>query len=346
MKAFNVEIFTNTFEYKSSAQTEEVAYKYDYTDVEKNKIEINAKAEAGDYIVIYNDDLKIYGLVSGTEKGETTTVISYKPFNSYFDVDIFAFFHEGEKVEETLERLVRENYTDNDDEYQNIKGLDVITLTETPAEYGWTFADGKVNLFDVIQEAFTTYGIVCDFIIDRQEKEILLTIQKVEGGLFNIEPDLPNIIEKKIVIKEAKDTKNKVLFYNTENLSETAIYYKDADENITKNPLTRVLPVNFTTKEIKVSGKQTFEEKALAEAAKTLKATKYKNLMEFTVAEKDLLLRPLYRSVGQEAQVHIKDTVYKTVLTGYEYKENKAKLIFGTIRQELTKKLKRQWRES
>lgn len=344
MKVFNIEIFSNRFVYKSNAQTDEVKYKYDYTDVEKNSVEVNAEAAVGDYIVIYNDAQKYYGVITDVTKGAGTNKIQYKSFFQYMDVKILAKFNQEETVEETISRLVRENYIENEDNLQNVTGLDVVEVTETQAQYGWTFADGVVNLFDVIQEAFTTYGVVCDFAIDRQEKEILMLIEKVEGGEFHIEPDLKNILDRNIVLKKGRETANKILIYNEEDMDEQAIFYKDENEEITQNPTSRIQPVIFTTKAVKLSKDQLFIDKATAEAANNLKKTKYENLMEFIVEEDDLLIRPMYRLIGQEAVIHMNDKDYTTILTGYEYGEGKAKLIFGIIRNEITKLIKKKWR--
>lgn len=343
MRAYNIEVFSPSFHYKGSGQTDSVEYKYDYTDVEKNAVEIDIPADNGDYIVIYNDNLKIYGIVCDVSS-ETQKKIQYKPISKLFDTKILATFNATESVENTIQRLVEETYINNPDELQNVYGLNVESLTSTTAEYGWTFADGAVNLMDIVQEAFNTYGIVCDFIIDRQEKEITLTIEKVSGGEFYIEPNLPNILEKKIVIQQSKETVNKVVIYNEADISETAIFYKDLNEEITQAPEGRWTPVVFTTKSVKVGKNQTFLDRALAAAASTIKKTQYQNLMEFTVQADDLLLRPYYRSIGQQASIYVDGKIYSTILTGYEYKENQAKLIFGTIRQELTKQLKKKWR--
>lgn len=75
-------------------------------------------------------------------------------------------------------------------------------------------------------------------------------------------------------------------------------------------------------------------------AASIFAKNKYNNLIELTVRIDDPIVKPMQLKMGQKVEVIHDGTSYSTILTGREIEGGKVKLIFGTVRLELTKYLK------
>lgn len=345
MRVYNIEIFTPDFKYRDSTQVEDFEYSFDYMDIEKSKFKIPAyvKLQKGDYFRV--QDVDFCGIVTDIKERKDEKTISYKPFLKYLDVDLLVTFDSSKSVEDFLKSILDAEYVNNTDTYENIAGLTVEAKTTTAAVYGYDFNDGIHNLYDIFLYAFEVYGVVADFKVNPAEKSITCSIGKAAQELFTVEADLDNIFDRKIIIKEAKDTVNKIYIYNEEDLTQLATYYKGQDDMVSTSPDTRITPVIVKSEMIKIGTDETFEAAALAKAMSDLKSTKFENLIEIECQEDDLLIRPHTRYIGQEAAIIKNATSYSTVLTGYRYKSGKVTLIFGTIRLELTKILKKKWRK-
>lgn len=72
-------------------------------------------------------------------------------------------------------------------------------------------------------------------------------------------------------------------------------------------------------------------------AKRLFKTSKYKNLIELTVKKDDSMIKPLEMGIGQVVNVIHEGVSYSSVLTGKEISKGLVKLIFGTIRLDLTK---------
>lgn len=349
MKLYNVELFSPEFDYRSSAQVDAIEHVFDYMDVEKAKIKVPGQinAKKGDWIHITRGTFEADGILSEIKKQEQRTELQYKPFHKIFDIDTYVNMESlsGMTLERWLEQLIGGIYIHNDDTLQNIAGLETEVLSEHPEAALENYQTGVNNLYDIILDAFVVYGVVCDFRMDVQEKKLILRISSVTAEKFTVEADLDNVLEKNIIIKEAKESTNKLIIYNRENYSQKVIYYRNADNQITTEDSNRELPVVCDTVTVKVGTGRTFEETAEKKAGNTLKASVYDNLIEITVALDDELVRPTERVIGQQADIISGGICYHTILTGIEYDEDKIKLVFGAVRLELTKQLKRRFRQ-
>ena len=72
-------------------------------------------------------------------------------------------------------------------------------------------------------------------------------------------------------------------------------------------------------------------------AKRLFKTSKYKNLIELTVKQDDPMIKPMEMEMGQVVNVIHEGVSYSSVLTGKEISKGIVKLIFGTIRLDLTK---------
>lgn len=344
MSVYNVEIFSNDFAFRCAVQVQSIEYEFDYLDIGKNKVKhMDIKAQKGDYIRITGKK-KIVGIVSDVKKDKGSIEVEYKSFMSLFDLKIYTEISSMSTVESWIALQIEKIFVSNSDTAHNVTGLQVSVLTSTPGTLD--YADDINNLYDIIISAFNVYNIVVSFDIVIGKKKIEVSIGQAKNARFTIESYLPNIKEFEVTFKEDDGIKNKVKIYNSENRSEYAVYYLDQDDNVTMNPKTRRLPVNYVEVEVKVSSKKTFAEAAEIKAMSTLKTSKLDNLIEITCALEDPIVKPFTRNIGQIVNIITKDgTVYTSALTGYEFDETEAKLIFGAIRLELTKQLKK-WRRT
>jgi hypothetical protein len=72
-------------------------------------------------------------------------------------------------------------------------------------------------------------------------------------------------------------------------------------------------------------------------AKKVFKTSKYKNLIELTIKADDTMINPMNLEIGQTVNIIHDGVSYNSILSGKEIKGGLVKLIFGTIRLELTK---------
>lgn len=354
MQPYNVEIYSPYFELKQHYNVGDIAYKYDYLSSVENTvtIEYDPSVARGDYIRIVNTDTERFGVITNITVGEQTNasaVIRYAPFEKLFDADIL-FDTSLQGSERSLEDVIAQYITDyfisNDDEWQNIPGLEVHTISSTSS---WGFhltpdvaglTKAVINLSSVlIQKAMTMYQVCLYVAPDFNKRKIQLEIGRKATGVHYIEADLPNVVKKSIVLNETTKDVNKLCVYNSANLEDVIIYYKHPDKSYDTIDSNRITPVVYDLQTATVSGEQTFESAAAAVASRTFDVASYNNLIELTVLNDDSLVNVDTIAIGQEVLVVSEGNAYSSVFTGFDI-GTKTKLIFGTVRLDLTKILK------
>ena len=344
MKVYKIEIFTPELQYRSSCQIRKVEYSYDYLDIEKNKILIpEIIAEKYDYIRIKRGTEEYCGIISDVIVKKGKYEITYKPFERLWDIDIYMNPDdvEGYTIENILRKYISAVYENNADALENIVGLSIQITSATNGKL--FFEQGINNLYEMVIGAFTSYGVACSFSINPQKKRIQLHIGKCMKKAFVIEADRANVIEKEIVIKESDESVNKLIVYNQEDYEQSATFYKNTAGEVTLENGKRIIPVVTKSVTVKVPNEKTFDEVALTKAQQVLKPLQYDNLIEIKILKNDLLVRPTERVIGQEATILSNGVAYSTILTGIVMDEY-CTLVFGAIRLELTKIIKRRWR--
>ena len=83
-----------------------------------------------------------------------------------------------------------------------------------------------------------------------------------------------------------------------------------------------------------------FESAAIRAAHDKFSGLAYSNLIELTMANDDGLVKPERIEFGQEVDIISDGVTYRSILTGRERGKN-TKLVFGTVRLDLTKILRR-----
>lgn len=341
-KLFCVEIWSPEFDLRAYSQITEFSHKEDYMDHENNIVELPAeiakKAKKGDYIRIYNifinDDIYVGIIKSFESEKEGSTKLKYSSFMSLVDIDMIIDWPltSRHSVENFIALYIKKTYIDNPDSYQNIIGLEVKTTSSTPQtikelEYP------VCNFYDhVIIPAIYDHAIRLIITMDITGKKIVVSIGKSQKEKITIESDLPNITEKIVIIEKTQKTVNKIIVVNEETLEYLEFYRLNEDGS-------RITPVEFMVETIQIREDEIFEEIAKERADSIFAKIQFENLIEIECYPQDSLINPTALEIGQIVEIKTGNTIYNTILTGRETGE-KIKLIFGTIRLEMTKILK------
>ena len=354
MQPFNVEIFDRQFNLIQHYNVGAIDYKYDYLSTMENSVMIafNENVQNGDYIRIKNNTDSYFGYISAIAVNEAQqgfSEIKFKPFISLFDSSImFDTTLQGSAT--TLEQMIADYITaywiSNADSEQNIFGLEVQTISSTS---GWGFhitSDQKglnkavINFMtSIIRRSLTKYQVGLYAVPDFSNKKIVIQIGVKAPGTFFIEADLPNVVEKSIIVNESSQDMNKLIIYDQADLVTNVIYYKHPDGSYDTTDDDRITPVIYAITSVAVSEGDTFADAAQDAADKQFDVDSYSNLIELTVQNEDALVMPDSLTIGQLVNVASNGTSYASILTGVE-RSDVTKLTFGTVRLDLTKILK------
>lgn len=357
MKVFNVEIFDRSFTLKGHTNTEDIQFDEDYLSPDKNEVTVlNINAGIGDYIRISSGEEEYFGIIeSVTSRNEDMVEISYNSFLSLFDTDcLFNTDWQGgsTSLEQTLANLITNMFISNTDASMNVTGLSVVT-TSTTSNWGFNLKSDTenmhhciVNMLNVlIIRSMEQYSVRIKVVPDVQNKAILLQIGKNSANPVTVEADLPNVINKNVVIKETNNDVNKLVVYDTESYTTTRTYYlhSDGSYNMTNN--NRIVPV---VQEIRGTAPErngstitrSFAKMADSEAAEVFGSIQYNNLIELEMLNDDGLVAPYNLGIGQVVNVISDGISYNSILTGKKIGQTTT-LVFGTVRLDLTKRLRR-----
>lgn len=264
MRPYNVEIFTPEFRYRDHTQINPADVKFyaDYLDPEKNIIEVERtlKCELDDYIRIDGGSEQYFGqikkLQEGTGSDKETIAITYHDFITFFDVDIaidLTLIGQGD-MESYIRQRIAEYFVNNQDVFQNIEGLEVSTASMTTEWNLELYPEGRdenhavINLLDeVILRAFTKYQIMMTFSLDVQHHTIKAKIGKNTNDIRTIETDLPNVVDKYVMVQKAKKMTNKADIFNINDFSSKKTYFLHTDNTYSTVDEDRMLPVALLT---------------------------------------------------------------------------------------------------
>ena len=355
MKPYNVEIFTQNFVMAGNTNVNEFIYKEDYLSSDENTVTVLAFSgvEKRDYIRISRGDEEYAGIVTeityGTDKSKKMQSISYKPLMELLNTDVL--FDVDLQGQGTMEQFIcdriKEMFISNEDDKQNIKGLSVaaVTATEdwnlhiTPSDKGGHY--NIVNLIDsVIVPALEKYSILVRTKLDIQRREVRITVGRVAAGVITIESDLPNIIRKSVTIKKVSADVNKLIIYDASDYERKRIYYLHTDLGYDTKDRDRIVPVVCEMQAVSCEEGSSFESAAISAARDKFANLSYSNLIELTMINDDSLVKPEELEFGQVVDVISDGKSYRSILTGRERGKN-TKLVFGTVRLDLTKILRR-----
>lgn len=354
MQPFNVEIFGTDFELKQHYNVDFFDYSFDYLSITENVVMVpfDESVQKGDYIRLKSREFEFSGYISSLsidENLEGYTNIGFRPFMGLFDRDVVfpTSVLSSVTLEETLANIITANWIENSDSEQNIYGLEVETISNTT---GWTFyledtTNGYnkaiVNFYEIVQLSLTKYKVGLFIEVNFTTKKITCQIGKKSINAFYIEADLPNILDRQIVVNENATDVNKLIIFRKTSLYDGQYscikYYLHNDGTYSTTDTDRITPVIYEM--IAIDDNSSFEYNASKEADKVFGNIKKSNLIELVVANNDKMISLSNVEIGQEVKVITNGEVYDSMLTGFEIGTT-TKLTFGTVRLDLTKILK------
>lgn len=306
----------------------------------------------GAYIRMQRDDTDLFGVITSVETADDPllTKLGIMPFPAaIFSTQIvFDTNQQGTVALETvLANIITAGWISNADTLQNIPNLSVTTTSNT-VSWGMNLKSDTegmhhcvIDFYDVlIRRALEEYGIAIQTSVDWANDSIALTIGKVVGTQ-TIEADLPNVFEKTFLINESSKNTNKLNVYDTANYTTVITYYKHTDGSYNTTNTDRIYPVVLEVTTAEASDTQTFPQAAASAAASTFGEVTYNNLIEVTCLWDDALIQPKALKIGSLVSVIHDGVSYASIMTGYKLTNNVITLIFGSIRADLTKIIRR-----
>lgn len=306
----------------------------------------------GAYVRLQRDDTDIFGVITSvtTAEDQLLTKVGIQPFPAaIFATEIlFDTDKQGTVALETvIANLITASWISNSDTLQNIPGLTVTTTSSTVA-WGMNLKSDTegmhhcvIDFYDVlIRRALEEYGIAIQTSVDFQNGTIDLSIGKIVGTK-TIEADLPNVFERTFLINESSKNTNKVVIFDTANYTSTITYYKHTDGSYDTTNNNRLYPVVREISTASADEGITFAQAAASVAASAFGEVTYNNLIEIKCMYDDSLIRPKELKIGSVVTIIHDGSAYSSILTGYQLEDNVINLIFGSIRADLTKLLRR-----
>ena len=270
MKPYEVEIYDRNFNFRANAliDPDEFQYEFDMTSTVKNSLTItntditirsdatsgtagDRKVATSDYIRVNIGDTFVTGVIVKLEKSENNLIITYAPFVELFNHEMVIVVEEIKTttVESYIHKLIREAFVLNTDTLQNIPGLSTVAYPSTHGLFDYNDSTEVylvVNLLkDIIYPAFSKFCIKLDFVWDISAKTLTVSIGKVSPyGYKTIESELPNIIDKNIIIQQTTSDTNKLTLIDTKGYQmDEHKYYLHPNYSFDTNNSNRICPV-------------------------------------------------------------------------------------------------------
>lgn len=353
MQVYNAEFFTRSYEFICNRNFSDLDYSFDYVSPDSNSIIVEnvTGVSEGDFVQITGGAKPIYGIVDHIDEGKQDKALSeifIDQMTALFDTHIvFDTDLQGgtKSLETVISDFITALYVNNSDTLQNISGI-TISTTSTTNDWGFNLKstyEGMhtliINMWkSLLSRALTKYQVVIDVLPDFANKTMAITIGKRAYPVITIEADLPNIIEKSIIVGQRENNYNKLQVYNGADYSQYVTYYLHPDGTYDTTNSNRVVPVMQEVKDVDMAEGGSFTVKARGQATEVFGGAVINNNITLTLFRDDALVFPLDMNIGQEVSVRSEGKVYTSMLTGYSFGDM-ATLVFGTVRQELTKLL-------
>lgn len=360
MQQFNIDFFDRSLSFVHNTVIDPVTIDDDYISSAINVIDIDPTllVSAGQFIRITNEDYTFFGIVTDVSPGDHLTRVNFKSFLTIFDEEVLFDTHlqgtGNPNVRPTLEALIAayisDTYITNDDLYQRLP-LEVYIDPSITQTQDWSFnfrSDNEethhtaINLYsELMVKSLNKYGVVIDVNPIFYNRTIYLRITK-RLNPFKISADLPNVVVKTLKYNDQTVGTNKLIVYNSNDFSQSVIFYVHPDRTWDLDDQDRISPV---VREIKIVTPEddtstAFAEAALEAAYGSLSGSEWDNLIELESYVDDINVMPMELFIGQVVSIYYKEAVYTSILTGRILDRSKITLLFGSDRIEYTKRYK------
>ena len=366
MQVYNVEVFDRNFNFIHNYTVEDIVYKYDYLTPVENEVMMsyNVNVKIGQYIVLRSEESRYDGVISSIQViNKEYMTVGYYPLNSLFTFPIYVNRqyqkggnYSGQKsIESIIYDQIKNAFIDGHDpgnpyygtfSTDNLQKIQGLTLTKTTDTMTWDIGLSINDAMDYNQDYWTgdlyadiipralkgcSVGVITT--LDIQAQKVNCSIGVINATTQKIEADLPQILHKNIVENDTSMMCNKYFYYpNTETGEDCKVYYRHSDGSWSTSDTDRLTPVIADKQDALYNVTDTIETTLFNKYG----AVKYVNLIELTT------MKGFYNiEFGDIAQIIVGNTQYESMLTGYEISGGTIKYIFGMLRLDLTKILKR-----
>lgn len=331
---YKAEFFDRAFNFVFWSKIPEPEIMFDYLTLDKTSIIIPAVEDIlrGWYCHITRGaDVVYQGFVSGVDTGESTTTVQLSPLIALFDFEFFynrkTYNSNKNDVEGWFKSAILGAFAGSDN-VQNLPGLTVTAATHTDG-VDLNLKDNIHAFWDLARKAIQNYkiAIVCEF--DPAAKIITAVIENHSAeSEITIEADLDNISGQKFTLRDDWGSVNKVIVYNSDNLSQSQTFYAED----------YAAPVVQRIAEVSVGDGETFATVAREKSAELMRKADNDNLIELTFRATDRIIPDI--GIGQPCRILKAGKEYHSVLTGFSVKDGKKTYVFGGVRVDLSKRLK------
>lgn len=348
MQVYNAEFFTRQYEFICNRNFSELVYSFDYVSPDSNSfiVENIQGVSEGDFVQISGGAKNIYGIVNHIDEKESLSEVFIDQMTALFDTHIvFDTDLQGgtKSLETVISDFVRSLYVSNQDALQNISGITIQTTSNT-TDWGFNLKstyEGMhtliINMWkSLLSRALVKYRVVIDVVPNFAEKTLTITIGRRSYPERVIETNLPNVIDRSIIVGQRDNNYNKLTVYNGQNYNQTVVYYLHPDGTYNTTNINRITPVSQEIKDVDTSNGGNFYTMASSQANEVFGGALINNNITMELFNDDTLVNPLDMEIGQEVTVLSDGNAYKSMLTGFSFGTT-ATLVFGTVRQELTK---------
>lgn len=282
MKPFEVEIFDRNFNFRANAlvNAEGVKYQVDLLTSVTNTITLvnsgisirpnTSSGSAGDQTAGLSDYIRITkpngstraGVIRKLDKEDDNLIITYSDVLALFNHEVYINSIEITRgsIEQYLKTQLLAEFKNSADSSQNIPGFSVAIHTTTWGVFDFVDASNPyvtVNLLtDIIFPAFQKYLIRTYATIDVVNKQIVVNIGRMSTtSVRTIELDLPNVIDKNVVIRSSSNELNKLTVIDDSTTPYSSYtYYLHTDYTVDTDKTTnRILPVINAIKAVNIN---------------------------------------------------------------------------------------------
>ena len=360
MQQYNVDIFDRTLTYVCNQQTAVVSIDDDYISPQTNTITIlNVEKEfsAGYFIRLQNDKTEFFGVITDVSPGEYETTIQFASFISIFSETILFYLgYQGTEsghtvtLEDRIRAYIAAYYINHADTYVRLPIRIYVdpNITQTSRWYvgiisnkeGFNYA--SVDIFsDLIVPALKKYGVSIVVTPDFNAKIVDLKITRSLKTL-KIDGNLDTVTVRTLKFNDKPLGTNRLTLVNGNNANQQITYYVHPDRTFDTVNTNRITPVSFETRIVSPSdtSQLAFQIAALDEAYNVFSGSSWDNFIELETDPDDENVRPRELEIGQKVELHYKDDIYTSILTGKVIEDNHIILLFGSERIEYTKRTK------
>lgn len=366
MQVYNVEVFHRDFSFVHNYTVEDITYKYDYLTPVENEVMMsyNANVKMGDYIVLQSEERRYEGVISSIKIiNKDYMTVGYYQLNKLFEFPVYVDrrYQQGDicagtkSIESIIYDAIKDAFIDGKcqadgggyisgtDDLQKIPGLALTKTTDTMVwnvglstdTYHFNVDIWKGDIFDLISRALKGCSVGVITKLDIQAQKVYCSIGVLNSTPTTIETDLPQILAKNIVENDTTMMCNKfVLNMPSESGYPPKVYYRHSDGTWDMTDSDRLTPVivDYGEPASDIYEGDTVETRLFNQYG----ALNYVNLIELTTPMDVYGLE-----FGDIANVIVGNNTYVSMLTGYEIHGDIIKYIFGMLRLDLTKILKR-----